>query len=353
MKIFLITFSVFVLICIGVANAQVRNAKPTPVQDEPPLIPLTDTERSLDFRSIVANQPDFVADELFFYGEGFGGFSAKQHVARKGDRYFIDTGYVKVLLEPGKEIRLNDRNKTFEETPIGSEFVLGNGHPLDPKLLPLQQGATFVGLGTQTIDGHKCLKIEAKIPGQKAQVFLYAAEDLKYLIIAAQVLNPPRGAIQRLQNISLNVPAGLVEIPPNYRPLPKHKWSRVDSAIVTIDSKPGKSSSVFRSDHGNELFVTLYEPHPATGLMLPWHYLVYLKEQTVEIGFQGLLITADGKLAWDANAREAFSNGDDRPDTSSYPCHRAPCPKTTVGPNFVQFPSVYYDDRKSMVRVTW
>jgi len=73
---------------------------------------------------------------------------------------------------------------------------------------------------------------------------------------------------------------------------------------MTVDRE--RISSVFRSDNGNELFVTLYEPHPATGLPLPWHYLVFLKEQTVEIGFQGLLITQEGKLAWDANAREAF-----------------------------------------------
>jgi hypothetical protein len=350
MKRFHSIASTLLLVTVA-ATAQVPKSKSA--QDEPPLVPLTDNERALNFKGIVANQPDFVADEVFFYNEGFGGFSAKQHVARKGNRFFLDTGFVKIILEPDKEIRLNDRNKTFEETPIRREIVIGNGRPIDPTVLPLQPGATFVGLGTQTIDGHKCLKIEAKIPEQDAKVFLYAAEDLKYLIIAAQVLNPPRGSIQRLQNISLNVSASVVEIPSNYRPLAKHKWSRVESASVTIDGKPGEKSCVFRADNGNELFVTLYEPHPATGLMLPWHYLVYLKQQTVEIGFQGLLTTADGKFAWDTSAREAFSNGDDIPDKESYPCHRAPCPKTTVGPNSVQFPSVYYVDRKSMVRVTW
>ena len=285
------------LLTVAVAAiAQVQNRKSV-TQDEPPLVPLTDSERALDFKRIVANQPDFVADEVFFYGGGFGGFSATRHVVRKGNRFFLDTGVVKIILEPGKQIRVYDGNKTFEETPVSTEFVLGNGHPIDPTVLPLQPDATFVGLGTQTIDGHKCLKIEAKIPNQKAQVFLYAAEDLKYLIIAAQVLNPPRGAIQRLQNIFLDVPAGLAEIPPDYRQLPKHKWLRVDSAVVTYDGKPGKDFTVFRSDDGNQLFVTLYEPHPASGLPLPWCYLVFLKEQTAEIAFQGTLITSNGKDA--------------------------------------------------------
>jgi hypothetical protein len=349
-----ILFLSCLLLASCVSVAQVRKATPTPTPtDEPPLAPLTEAERSLNLHDLVANQPDFVADEVFFYSEGFGGFSANRHIARKGNRYFVDTGFVKVITEPGKEIRLNDGNKTFEETPIGSEFVAGNGHPIDPTLLPLQKGATFVALGSQTIDGHKCLKIEVKVPDQKAQIFLYAAEDLKYLIIAAQVLNPPRGSIQRLQKISLDVPVALVEIPPDYRPPPKHKWSRVDSATVTYDGKRGKGFSVFRSDDGNQLFVTLYEPHPNTGLPLPWHYLVFLKEQMVEIAFQGTLITQDGKLAWEANAKEAFSNGGNKPDKRHYPCDGSKCPKTIVRTNAVQFPSVFYDDRKSMVGVTW
>jgi hypothetical protein len=281
-------------LCISGVNAQIRKAPPnTTTPEEPALMALTEAERALDFKSIVANQPDFVANELFFYGEGFGGFSAKRRVARKGNRYFVDTGYVKVIMEPGKEIRLNDGNKTFEEIPIGSEFVLGNSHPIDPQILASQKGVSFTALGAQTIDGHKRIKIEAKIPDQTAQVFLYAAEDLKYLVVVAQLLNPPRGAIQRLQNISLAVPGELVDIPPNYRPLPKHKWSLVDPANVSYDGKPGKDYSVFRSDDGNQLFVTLYEPHPNTGFPLPWHYLVFFKEQTVEIGFQGMLITSD------------------------------------------------------------
>jgi hypothetical protein len=83
---------------IAGGRAQVRKAAPnTTTPNEPALMALTEAEHALDFKSIVANQPDFVADEIFFYGEGFGGFSAKRRVARKGIRYFVDTGYVKVI----------------------------------------------------------------------------------------------------------------------------------------------------------------------------------------------------------------------------------------------------------------
>lgn len=316
-------------------------------------MPLTEAERVLDPKSIIANQPDFVADEVFFYGEGFGGFSAKSRVARKGSRYRIDTGVVVVITEPGKPaIRLYAGSKTFEETPANQGPPPGSGRPIDPQALAYREGVIFTSLGTQVVDGHKCLKIEAKSDGQSAKIYLYAAEDLNYLVIAAQVLNPPRGAIQRLQNISLKVPDSLFEIPSGYKLLPKYRWERVDSAKVTYDGKTHNDFSVFRS-HNGDLFVTLTEPHPATGLLLHWHYLVWLKEKIVEVAYQGTLTTSKGELAWQSKEEEAFSTGDSTPDRERSPCSERGCPKTVVGTNYVQFPSVYYEDRKSMIRVAW
>jgi|SRR5215467_7742156 len=54
------------LLCIGSVAAQVRKSNPSATPEEPPLRPLTDGERALNLKSIVANQPDFVADEVFF-----------------------------------------------------------------------------------------------------------------------------------------------------------------------------------------------------------------------------------------------------------------------------------------------
>lgn len=159
-----------------------RRANPTkpPVaqENEPPLVPLTEEARKLDLVEILTNQPDFRAEESFFDFEGHGGFSAKRIVARKGQRQLIDTGFVKLLTEPGKEIRLNDASKTYEELPVRDELTLANGRPLDVHRLARQDGVRFTALGSQIIDGYKCLKIEAKLDGQPTQVFLYAAADL-------------------------------------------------------------------------------------------------------------------------------------------------------------------------------
>jgi hypothetical protein len=225
------------------ATAQIRKPSPSPTPfKEPSLTPLTEAERALDLQSIVANQPDFIADESFFYNEGFGGFSATSRIARKGNRYLIDTGFVKIIVEPDKEIRLDDDDKTFEETPIRKDFIVGSGQPINPQSLASQKGVKFVALGTQIIDGHKCLKIEAKLEGESSQIFIYAAEDLKYLIIAVQVLTPPRSSVQKLQNISLEVPSRFVEVPRDYKPIPKYKWARLNSAKVTLNGKPPEIS---------------------------------------------------------------------------------------------------------------
>jgi len=42
---------------------------------------------------------------------------------------------------------------------------------------------------------------------------LYAARDLKNLVIVAQIVEPKRSTLQRLGNISLDVPDSLVQIP--------------------------------------------------------------------------------------------------------------------------------------------
>lgn len=346
--------------CTNVILGQTRKSRkpvvvltPTAPPSEPALTPLTEVETNLNLQKLISNQPDFVADEIFFYNEGFGGFSAKQRIARKGTRSFFDTGFVKVLVDPDKEIRLDDKQKTYEEIPIRKDFIVGNGHPINPRLLTSENGFSLTALGTQIIESKKCLKIEAKKEGEPYKIYLYAAEKFKYLIIVAQIFNPPRSSVQRLENISLSVPSQLLEIPLGFKPLPKHKWLRDNSVQLTYENKTQKNFSVFRSEDQNQYFITVQEPHPATGLLLEWHYIIDLKQQSVGIGYQGLLLTALGDFAWRTSEKEAFSKGDNHPTKGSSPCRSIKCPKNIFGTNFVQFPTVYYEDRKSIIRLSW
>jgi hypothetical protein len=104
------------------------------------------------------------------------------------------------------------------------------------------------------LGNHKCIKIEAVRKDKPEKIYLYAARDLKNLIIVAQVLNPPRGFVQTLSNISLEVPDSLVAIPPDYKPIEHDRWTKVETAKVIYNGKPSKDYGVFRAP-GGELFV--------------------------------------------------------------------------------------------------
>jgi hypothetical protein len=85
-------------------------------KDEEVLTPLTDEERALDPRNIVANQPDFVADLTFFYGEGFGGMSGGEHIARKGKRYREESQFWLFIGEEGKPAaRVSTEVKAYDD----------------------------------------------------------------------------------------------------------------------------------------------------------------------------------------------------------------------------------------------
>jgi hypothetical protein len=283
----LLSFLVALLICFSHANGQKRNASNTNQDKEPPLAPLTEAERALDLRSIIANQPDFTADQSFFYGEGFGGFGASQRIARRGNKYRWDNGFIIVIGEPGKAAtRLYPKAKVSDDIETGiDEESIGAGRPFNPKTLASGSEITFTALGTLTIDGHKCIKIQAIRKNSPEKIFLYAAEDLKYLVIVAQVLNRPRGSIQKLSNISLDVPDNLFEIPSDYKAIEHRRWTRLDNAKLTYGGKPCQNFSVYRSETG-ELFIAVNEPCP------DWTYLVRLKRGNSRDSFSGYACNA-------------------------------------------------------------
>src|ERR1041385_3011447 len=69
--------------------------------------------------SLPINQP-LLLIKVFFYGEGSGGFSASERIARKGNKYRWDNGRIIVLGEPGKSAtRLYPSGKVFDDLETG------------------------------------------------------------------------------------------------------------------------------------------------------------------------------------------------------------------------------------------
>lgn len=319
-----------------------KNAK----KDEEVLTPLTDEERALDPRAVILNQPDFVADLTYFVGEGFGGHGGAERLVRKGNRYREESQFWIFIGEIGKpSARLFPEGKAYDdfEPPRGGS---ADSTPIDPRALAKESETTFTALGTRVIDGHNCLKIEAVRQAKPEKFYFYAARDLKNLVIVTQLVEEKRSTLQRLANISLDVPESLVQIPPDYKLIEHDRWVKLENAKVTYGGKPSKDFVVFRAPAG-ELFVRVNDAPYA------WDYLVRPQLATVETAFQGLIVTRSGQFIWETKETEGFSQT----------WYREPKPlrewddpedrRVIVKPNSVKFRSNDYKKDKSMIEVQW
>jgi hypothetical protein len=236
-------------------------------EDEETLTPLTESERLLDPRSIVSGQPDFVADLSFFVSHTVSGFGGAEHIVRKGNRYRDESQFWTFVGEIDRSTsRLYPKTKVYDDMqPL--RVQTSDHSMLALKTLALDLDFTFVALGKVQIDGHECIKIEAIRKGESMRMYLYAARDLSNLVIVIRTINPPSSMIQRLSNISLDVPNSLVEIPAEYKPIEHDRWTKVESAKVTYNGKPSQDFGVFRAP-GGELFIWVNDAY------YPWHYLV-------------------------------------------------------------------------------
>lgn len=306
------------------------------------LTPLTAAERSLDPREVIRNQPDFVADLTYFVNEGFGGHGGAQRLARKGNRYRQESEFWIFVGELGKpSARLFPQAKSYDDFEP-SRGGSANSPPINPQELAKEDGVTFRALGTRVIDGHNCLKIEATRKGKPEKFYFYAALDLRNLVVVAQIVGRERSMVQRLGNISLEVPDELVQIPPDYKPIEHDRWVKVEDAKVTYGGKAAKDAVVFRAP-GGQLFMRIND----------WTYLVRPNEGTVEGVFQGLLVTRSGEFVWETKETEGFS-------TTNY---RVPGPpsqwdteeerRVVVKPNSVRFRSTDYERNRAMIEVRW
>lgn len=314
--------------------------------DEEILTPLTAEESLLNPRDVISAQPDFVADLNFFVGEGFGGHGGAERLARKGNRYREESQFWIFIGELGKPSA-----RLFPESRSYDDFASAHGGsadstPINPQELVKEDGVSFTALGTKIIDGHNCLKIEATRKGKPEKFYFYAARDLKNLVIVAQIVEPGRSTLQRLSNISLDVPDSLVQIPADYKPIERDRWVKLETAKVTYGGKASKDFVVFRAP-GGQLFVRVSDaPYP-------WDYLVHPREAIVETAFEGLIVTRSGDYIWQTKETEGFSPTYYRTPTPPAEWIKEEDRRVFVKPNSVTFRSNDYDKTKAMIEVRW
>jgi len=306
------------------------------------LTPLTAEERALDPREVILNQPDFAADLTFFVAEGFGGYGGAERLVRKGTKYREESQFWIFIGELGKpSARLFPKTKDYDQfqPPRGGS---ADNTPIDPRALARESNVTFTALGTSMIDGHSCLKIKAVRKGRPEQFYFYAARDLKHLVIVAQIIEPKQSTVQRLANISLDVPDSLVQIPSDYKPIDHDRWVKLENAKLTYGGKPANDFVVFRAPAG-ELFVRVND----------WTYLVRPEQATVEVAFQGLIVTRSGQFIWETKDSEGFSLTRYRDPRPPSQWESEDDRRVIVKANSVTFRSTDYKRDKAMIEVQW
>lgn len=167
-------------------------------------------------RELLATQPDFIADEFYASFETAGhGHSYTFRVAKKGEWYRSAsdiTAAFSSYAEPN--VRYFLKAKIFDSPPRAKEKRVWYGSAQNPAILAQEQGVLFEALGEETVDGHNCLKIRATNPNvrEEVTVLLYAAKDLKNLVIRTEMSFPDRKTTFLLKNISFDVPENLFKV---------------------------------------------------------------------------------------------------------------------------------------------
>ncbi len=77
------------------------------------------------------------------------------------------------------------------------------------------------------------------------------------------------------------------------------------------------------------------------------------QQGTVEIAFQGLLVTRSREYAWRTNDTEAFSQTNYRMSSERQAYERDEDNRLVVGPNSVKFRSRSCGQDKAMMEVSW
>lgn len=291
-----IFFLIIISCCLSTFG---QNTSQTNKSNETVLLPLTEEQKKINPKDIVRDQPDFMAEELYFSARAISAFSVQRKIARKGKQYRVDTGFVVVITELGKPFIKINGDKTFEKSVADYKAFVNPTSPLNPTDLLGFNDVAFTMLGTIEVDGNKLLKIEAKSKEFDEEIFLYADPGKKNLITIIQVIGKERSGIQRLNNISFDVSTNLFDLSGN-RELPKYNWEKVKTAKVFSDGKLVEGAVVFRREQ--YIFIHVREFN---------HMLIDLNKNIADtVVFQGLLVAKNGAPVWRTSEDSAISTGE-------------------------------------------
>ena len=166
-------------------------------------------------QKILAAQPDFVADEISGDFETMGGTTFPFKLAKKGEWYRTASDLAVVFSSAEEpDVRYFLKAKTFDLPPRDKAMRAWHSHAQFPAILAQDQTVNFETVGDETVDGHPCAKIRVTKPNNNdgVVVLLYAAKDLKNLVVLTEVTRPDRRQTFHLRNVSFDVPDNLFNV---------------------------------------------------------------------------------------------------------------------------------------------
>lgn len=342
-------------------------------ENDPPLLPLTAEEQKLDPRKIIAEQPDFMANQE-------GGYSGHQHavmiyrrIAKRGNRFAIINDVRTTIFDLGKSVlSIHHSDQEYEYLTIG-DFQDRILMDCDFRELLSLPKATFSIRGRRVMYGRSCLEIEISNiyeDDTERKLWLLADPQAQNLIIAFRSFSKYSETRLQLSNISFKPPKELFEIPPGYSEIKKFEWKRIKSAKVFFGDTLDKDAFVFQNQEG-VLFVRVFEPHPNTGSPFPWEYLVFPKsEKEIRVWtsvFQETVVTASGNPLSNMDdvgfSRELLTldsqePGDEAPQSDSpLTANKSDGPKPRGGiqngKRWGEFASLDYRTNRTIIRIEW
>ncbi len=213
------TFVYFVLLFVIMLNtACTQTQKPMPSTSADTNLPKQ--EPSFSPREILAKQPDFVAEEFSSSFERLHGHSFVTKIAKKGV-YYRREGPIMVFFDKAGEPTLSYWRpaKIFVNDPPAKQPLAWYDNASNAEIFAQTEGVKFEVVGKEKVEGHECLKIKASAESEaqaeekdKTKVFLYAATDLRNLVIATELFLPDRKTRYVLKSISFEVPDDLFKV---------------------------------------------------------------------------------------------------------------------------------------------
>lgn len=344
-----------------VASGLVAQAQEWQRENDPPLVPLTAEEQKLDPRKIIAEQPDFVADQEYYYRGPRDAVSFQRKVGKAGTRFGIFSDVQSAITDLGKsKIILDHGQRQFERLTL-DDAEERSVEDSDFRELLSRPKAVISIRGRRLVRNRMCIEMEVANVSEEdpsRKLWLWVDTDRKNLIIGFRTSNQANELNCFLSDISFKPSREMFEIPSGYVEVEKFEWKRVKVARVVLDGRSNDGASIFRNSEGT-LLARIVRPGSGQdfGHDDEEYFFIFLGGHPVKVekaDFLDLESSSGGAI--DNRVDNAFSKWIPEPEGKPV-CGEPDCPAPRMGDRdggkWVEFSAPAFRKNRVAIRVEW